>query len=134
MDETVKAKFDSYPAHIKPVMLNLRSVVLGVAKAHDLGNVEEALKWGEPSYQVKGGSPVRMNWSSKDPAHYFLYFNCNTRLVDTFREVYGHSLSLQGNRAIVLNVADPLPAAIVSHCVELAFNYKRLRHLPLLGV
>ncbi|KKC99805.1 DUF1801 domain-containing protein [Photobacterium halotolerans] len=134
MGERVKAKFDSYPAHIKPLMLNLRSLVLGVAETHSLGTVEEALKWGEPSYQVKGGSPVRMNWSAKDPEHYFLYFNCNTRLVDTFREVYGHALSLQGNRAIVLNVADPLPEPIVCHCVELAFNYKRLSHLPLLGV
>jgi hypothetical protein len=67
----VKEKFDSYPEHIKPLILYLRELVFCIAEDLDAGKVEESLKWGEPSYQVKGGSPVRMDWKEKYPITIF---------------------------------------------------------------
>lgn len=133
MNAKVKEKFASYPGHIKPLMLELRRIIFNVAKNHDLGEVEETLKWGEPSYLVKGGSPVRMDWKPRNPDRYFLFFHCQTKLVDTFRELYPNTLVFEGNRAVVLDVKKKPPKRALQHCIELAFRYKTIKHLPLLG-
>lgn len=133
MQAEVQEKFNSYPKHIKPLLIQLREVVFSIAEESNLGEVEETLKWGEPSYQVKGGSPVRMDWKEKYPDQYFLFFNCQTRLVETFRELYPETLEFEGNRAIVLYSNKKLPKKTIRHCIEMAMNYKSIRKLPLLG-
>ncbi len=133
MKAEVKEKIDSYPEDIKLLILQLRKIVFSVAEDLNLGKIDEALKWGEPSYQVKSGSPVRMDWKPKNPNRYFLFFHCQTKLVDTFRELYPEILELDGNRAIVLGVNKAMPQKVIRHCIELAMTYKNIRHLPLLG-
>ena len=133
MKKEVQDTFDSYPGHISLEMHQLRELILKVAEVHNLGEVEETLKWGEPSYLVKNGSAVRVDWKPKTPNQYFLLFHCQTKLIDTFREIYSDSLEFQGNRAIVLSINKCLPEKVIQHCVELAFRYKSIKHLPLLG-
>lgn len=134
MTADVQEVFDHYPSDIRIRILELRKLVFNVAKDLHLGEVNETLKWGEPSYQVKGGSPVRIAWKDKYPDKYFLFFHCQTKLVDTFRELYSEFLEFEGNRAIVLYVDKSLPKDIIRHCLELTLQYKSLKHLPLLGV
>lgn len=74
-----------------------------------------------------------MDWKLKTPNHCYLYFNCQTKLVDTFRQLYESELEFQGNRAIVMNITQPLPEKELRHCLTLALTYKRVNHLPLLG-
>jgi hypothetical protein len=74
-----------------------------------------------------------MDWKPQTPDRYFLFFHCQTKLVDTFRELYSSSLEFQGNRAIVLGVEKELPEKVIRHCIALAFRYKAIKHLPLLG-
>jgi hypothetical protein len=133
MKAEVQEKFDSYPKHIKPLILQLRAIVFSVAEDLNLGEIDEMLKWGEPSYQVKNGSPVRMDWKSRSPNQYYLFFHCQTKLVDTFRELYSEALEFEGNRAIVMHVNKNIPKNIIRHCIELAMRYKSIKHLPLLG-
>lgn len=133
MKDEVQKKFSGYPKHIKPLILELRELVFSVAEDSNLGEVDETLKWGEPSYQVKNGSPVRMDWKPKSPNQYFLFFHCQTKLVDTFRELYSESLEFEGNRAIVLDVNKDLPKTIIRHCLDMAMRYKNIKHFPLLG-
>ncbi|MCF6441869.1 DUF1801 domain-containing protein [Pseudoalteromonas luteoviolacea] len=133
MDRAVKVCWQQYPEHVRVWLELLRGLVFQVANELDLGDVEESLKWGEPSYNVKVGSPVRIDWKPKTPNNYFLYFHCQTKLVDTFRVLYSEALEFNGNRAIVLSVAEPLPQTIIKHCLELALTYQKRKHLPLLG-
>jgi hypothetical protein len=133
MNKDVLAKFDTYPYCAKAKLLALRVLILEVIDKHNLGDVEETLKWGEPSYQVNGGSAVRIDYKAKAKNSYFLFFNCKTKLVDTFRELYSDVLTFAGNRAIVLDVNAPLPIDILRHCIELSLKYKSIKHLPLLG-
>jgi hypothetical protein len=134
MHPDIQSKFAAYPEHVRPAMLYLRSLICRVAEELQLGNVDESLSWGEPSYRVKLGSAVRIDWKPKDPNHYFLLFHCQTKLVDTFREFYSDTLAFQGNRAIVLALNRELPEDIIRHCLEIAFTYKNRQHLPLLGM
>lgn len=133
MKAEVKEKFDSYPKRIKPLILQLRELVFSVAEDLNRGEIDETLKWGEPSYLAKNGSPVRMDWKPKYPDHYFLFFHCQTKLVDTFRELYSDVLEFEGNRAIVLDTKKDLPKNAIRHCIEMAMRYKSIKHLPLLG-
>ncbi len=134
MDKVVKDRFDEYPENARVRLEELRNLVFQVASELKLGEVDETLKWGEPSYSVKTGSPLRMEWKLKSPNNYYLFFNCQTKLVDTFRELYGDELVFQVNRAIVLTLSKPLPETVIKSCLELALTYHQRKNLPLLGV
>ncbi|WP_049722828.1 DUF1801 domain-containing protein [Gilvimarinus polysaccharolyticus] len=133
MDISVNNRFKSYPENARSKIEILRGWIFEISASLDLGKIEESLKWGEPSYSVKTGSPIRIDWKPKSPNNCYLLFNCNTTLVDTFRELYGNLLEFQGNRAIVVSLSEELPEAAIKHCIELGLTYKTRKHLPLLG-
>ena len=62
MNKVVKDRFDEYPENARVRLAELRNLVFQIASELELGEVEETLKWGEPSYSVKTGSPLRMDW------------------------------------------------------------------------
>ncbi|WP_407029437.1 DUF1801 domain-containing protein [Vibrio metoecus] len=134
MEIDVSKKFASYPDHIKLVLMSIRSLIFEISETRELGEVKESLKWGEPSYSVINGSTIRFDWKAKYPEQYFIFFNCKTKLVDTFRELYSDTLKFQGNRAIVLNINEALPIEQLSHCIEISLKYKLIKDLPFLGV
>ena len=115
--------------------MHLRQLVLDTAsETESKTTLEETLKWGDPSYVTKGGSTIRLGWKESKPDQYALYFNCNTRLVDTFKERYGNEFKFEGNRAIVFNESDVLPIDEVKHCILLSLTYHSRKHLLMLGV
>ena len=138
----VAAVLADYPAPIQQKLMRLRHMLLTLAvELDDVGFVEETLKWGEPSYLTKNGSTIRMAWKKSQPDHYAIYFNCKTKLVDTFKEIYRDQFQFEGNRALVFHVNDdfnvpshsPAHALAIEHCMAMALNYHRIKHLPLLG-
>ncbi|MEZ7278724.1 DUF1801 domain-containing protein [Pseudoalteromonas sp. 68 DY56-GL68] len=134
MNKEVKNTFDKYPENARAKLFEIRELVFQIASELGLGEVDETLKWGEPSYSVRTGSPFRIDWKSKSPNNYYLFFNCQTKLVDTFRELYGEQLHFQGNRAIALCLSTSLPKATIKSCLMLALTYKQRKGLPLLGM
>ncbi|MCF7517233.1 MULTISPECIES: DUF1801 domain-containing protein [unclassified Pseudoalteromonas] len=130
----VSEHFEKYPEHARIRLMALRSFVFNIAAELELGDVQESLKWGEPSYSIKTGSPIRLDWKLKSPTNYYLFFHCQTKLIDTFRQLYSETLVFQGNRAIVLSLTEPLPEAAIKHCLEIALTYQQRKKLPLLGV
>lgn len=130
----ISAVFETYPPAIRRRTIRLRGLVLGTAaELADVGEVEETLKWGEPSYVTDTGSTIRLGWKASRPDEYKLLFHCRTRLVDTFRELYPDTFEFEGNRAIVLRETTELPVAPLKHCISLALTYHRRKRLPLLG-
>jgi hypothetical protein len=100
----VDAVFKAYPQPAKTRLLALRRLILATAKAtRGVGRIEEALKWGQPSYlttETKSGSTVRIDHVAGK--QYALYFHCQTDLVATFRELYPDKWSYGGNHCIAL--------------------------------
>ncbi|MCG8425896.1 MAG: DUF1801 domain-containing protein [Chromatiales bacterium] len=133
MESDIKKKFDSYPNDVCELILNIRRLILDTAKEDQIPDIEETLKWGEPSFLAKGGSPVRVDWKPKHPHQYAIYFNCKTTLIETFKEVYGDLFQYEGNRAILFQLSDHVPEAALKHCISMALRYHRIKHLPLLG-
>lgn len=129
----IREKLASYPKHIRPLLLNLRRHILETAKADNIDGLTEALKWGQPSYLVKNGSTIRLDWSEKTPNQYYLYFTCSTKLIETFREIYPNVFDYQGNRAIIFQLDEEINTKILSHCISMSLNYHKLKKFPLLG-
>src|SRR4030088_43477 len=110
----VDAVFESFPKPVKAKLLALRRLILDTAKTtKGVGLVEETLKWGQPSYltpETKSGSTIRIDQVKPEAGQVAVYFHCQTNLVETFRELYPE-LSFGGNRSILLNADDKVPAA-----------------------
>jgi hypothetical protein len=127
--------FAAYPAPMRKKLLFLRQLVFDTAaQLEDVGEVEETTKWGEPSYVTRTGSTIRMDWKPSAPDQYAMYFHCQSKLVNTFKELYRDTFTYQGNRAIVFDKQDQVPVEELKHCIALALTYQRRKHLPLLGV
>jgi len=126
--------FNSYPDDAKEKLLFLRQLILDTAKENrNIDELEETLKWGQPSYISPIGSAIRIDWIKKTPNQYAIYFNCKTKLVDTFKELYPSQFVFSGNRALIFDLDDELPLKELTHCIYLALNYHKLKKLPLLG-
>lgn len=134
-DPKVELKFETYPKQVKSQLNYLRQLIIEVASENDtIIKIEETLKWGEPSYLVKKGSTVRIDWKSKTPNQYAMYFKCTSKLVETFREVYSDQFKYEKNRALLFNLNDKIPEIELKTCIGLALNYNSIKHLPKLGL
>lgn len=133
-DPRVAAVFERYPAAFRPRMLRLRQLILDAATAAGLPEIEETLKWGEPSYLAKKGSTVRIDWKSKAPEQYAVYFKCTSKLMESFREVYKDTFNYEGNRAIVFQLNDDVPEEELKRCIGSALRYHTVKQLDRLGL
>ena len=131
----VKAVFNNYPECVKNKIENLRALILEVANSSDdIAKIEETLKWGEPSYLVKKGSTIRIDWKPKTPNQYAIYFKCTSKLVETFKIVFKDMFTFEGQRAILFQLDDPIPEVELKQCIEVALRYHKVKHLPFLGL
>ena len=126
MNSNVQKKFASYPDNIRPKLKFLRQLILDVAASEEsIGELEETLKWGEPSYlttKSKSGTTLRIDWKPKTPNQYAIYLNCKTTLIDTFKALFPE-LNYEGNRAIVFNINQVIPENAVRQCIRMALKY-----------
>ena len=123
----VAAVFDRYPERMREKLLFLRRLIIETAATTEgVGELEETLKWGEPSYltpQTKSGSTVRIDWKKKKEDEYAMYFKCTTTLVESFREKYPTEFKYGGNRSIIFNEDDDVPVEALKDCIAMALTY-----------
>ena len=131
----VELVFNNYPDSVRKKMLNLRELIIETAKEIDgITKLEETLKWGEPSYLTKKGSTIRMDWKTKSPNQYTMYFQCTSRLVETFKVIFKNTFDFEGKRAIIFQIEDEIPTEELKYCVKAALTYHKVKHLPTLGI
>lgn len=127
--------FNKYPDFVRNKMDNLRDLILETAnEIETITNLEETLKWGEPSYLAKKGSTLRIDWKAKNPNQYALYFKCTSKLVPTFKMIYKNTFNFEGTRAIIFKLDDTVPIAELKSCIAAALTYHTVKHLPTLGI
>jgi hypothetical protein len=89
-----------------------------------VGELEDSLKWGEPSFAPKRkniGSSVRI--AARRDGRIAMNFICHTGLVERFREIYAGRLEFEGNRTVVVDPGKPLQRAELGHCIAMALTY-----------
>jgi Domain of unknown function (DU1801) len=125
----VAQAFEAYPPNMRRKLLALRELILKTAATTEgVGAIEETLKWGEPAYltsQTGSGSTVRIDWKDSKPNEYAMYFNCQTRLVETFKTLFPGEFKFEGNRAILFNESEPIPKDALAFCISAALTYHR---------
>lgn len=122
----VAAAFDRMdPAH-RAALHQVRALIFEVAQADPrIGEIEEALRWGEPAYLTrrgKTGSTIRLavEKGSGQPA---LFFNCKTTLVEGFRQQFATRLRYVKNRAVLLDGDIAEDAEGLKSCIAAALTY-----------
>jgi len=105
----------------------VRRIIFDVAHRTDgVGEIEETLKWGEPSYlthRPRSGTTIRIH---KRPEDDFIKLgvHCQTTLIPTIREIYPNSFpGFDGNRCILLDNGAPLPKQELAHFIAMALTY-----------
>jgi len=130
----VSEVFDSYPDALGEKLLVFRQLIFDTASEIGVDDLDETLKWGEPSYLTKNGSTIRIAWRKSKPNQYGIFFNCKTSLIETFKELYRDIFTFEGNRAIVFKLDDAVPTEALKHCIQLSLRYHSIKHLTMLGV
>ena len=97
-------------------MLSLRELVFETAEhVCPTEQIQESIKWGQPSYTCPRGSAVRMHWNEKDTEHYRMFFHCQTKLIETFRVLYPQQFHYEGNRAIRFRLVAEIDRECLGH-------------------
>ena len=119
VDPKAEAVFEKYRGEIKLKLLKLRKLIIDSAIEIDgIQQLEETLKWGEPSYLTKKGSTIRIDWKPRTPNQYAIYFKCTSKLVETFRTVFREQFKFEGNRAILFQLDESVPEKELKTCIK----------------
>ena len=122
----IKNIFDSFDPNVRKIILQIRDLIFTIgAEIDTVGEVTESLKWGEPSYaplKQRVGSPIRLN-QLKDKNKFALYFNCQSNLIPTFKQLYPSTFNFEGNRSIVFDINNKVPIKELEHCLSIALTY-----------
>ena len=123
-DESVRLVFESYPQVYRDALLQIRNEIYLTAQAcPQVGELVETLKWGQPSYltaQSKSGSTIRID--RFDDNKVALFCHCQTTLISSFKQMFPE-LEYSKNRAMLFNLAKPLPLVELSICIKMALTY-----------
>lgn len=131
----VNLVFDNYPNTVQHRLIALRELIFETAREIDeINTIQETLKWGEPSYLTTHGSTIRIDYKSKTPRQYAMYFKCTSRLVEVFKTFFNNQFNFEGNRAITFKLEDEIPTKELKQCIKAALIYHKVKHLPTLGL
>jgi hypothetical protein len=134
-DPAFETKFANYPDIVRDKLHFLRELVIETAKEiPEITNLEETLKWGEPSFVSKYGSTLRMDWKKKTPNQYQMYFKCTSRLVETFKIVFGERFNYEKSRAIVFQINQEIPVVELKQCIKATLIYHKVKNDLTLGI
>ena len=115
-----------YAPPVRQRLLQLRRLILETARQNSaVGDVEETLKWGQPSFLTvnrKTGTTIRIDKDRPGASDVALFVNCQTSLVSDWRVLYPH-LCYGGNRSVHFRADAPLPEAEICQMVSMALRY-----------
>ncbi len=128
-------KLKSYPDFVRDKMKDLRELVIETAEeVPEITDLEETLKWGEPSFLTKTGSTLRMDWKKKTPNQYQMYFKCTSRLVETFKLMFGELFEYEHNRAIIFQLDQEISKEELKKCIKATLMYHKVKNDLTLGI
>lgn len=122
----IASAFDKLSPENRAILKSVRHLVSDLAAGNpQIGPLTETLKWSEPAYlteATKAGSTIRRGQTRPDSKPAF-FVNCQTTLIEEFRQLYPETFEYRDNRALVLlsnldEVIEPL-----RHCIALALTY-----------
>ena len=118
--------YENYDEKYKTILLKIREMIFEISeKMYGENSITEELKWNQPSYATKYGTPIRLDTFDKDNVG--IFFNCRTTLVENFKILFGDLFTYSKNRAVVLSVHEEIPADEIAACLEMALSYHKIK-------
>jgi hypothetical protein len=123
----VAEAFAALPLAARDKLMQVRELIFDTAaKTEGVGPIDEALRWGEPSYltaKTRSGTTIRVHWKPKRPDRCAMYVHCQTNLLEQFRLRHPDDFEFEGDRAVLFPVNRPLPEKALRDCIRLALTY-----------
>ena len=125
-DGTIRKIIDACPSTVRKELLAIRDLIFQTAAEFDeIGDIEETLKWDQPSYLTvspKSGTTIRLSALSSADTKFAISVHCQTSLISDFKVKYP-KLDYDGNRSIILDVRAGLPLDAIKHFIYAALTY-----------
>ncbi len=106
--------------------MRIRELIFEIAESNpEIGEIEETLKWGEPSYipsKTKSGTTIRIDHKA-DKEENGIFVHCQTSLIDDFRSQYEDRFKFDGNRGIIFSESEEIPLAELKGFIKAALTY-----------
>ncbi|EDZ47053.1 conserved hypothetical protein [Rhodobacterales bacterium Y4I] len=122
----IEAAFDVPDGQDRAGLLALRQLIFDTAaQTPEAGRIEEALRWGQPSYltpESRTGSTIRLG--IPQGARFALFVHCQSRLIPEFAAAFPAWDRFEGTRAVLFN--DPREVEPVRHgwLIKRALTYR----------
>ncbi|CUI01510.1 DUF1801 domain-containing protein [Leisingera aquaemixtae] len=122
----IEAAFDVPDVQARAGLLALRRLIFDTAaQTPEAGRIEEALRWGQPSYltpESKTGSTIRLGIPKG--ARFALFVHCQSRLIPEFAAAFPAWDRFEGTRAVLFN--NPREVEPVRHgwLIKRALTYR----------
>lgn len=127
-DPRVLALLEDYPAAVRSALIELRELIQRTAAENKaIGELEETLKWGQPSYltvRPKTGTTLRIDRDKTNAGDYALYVNCQSSLVSEWRGLFPQ-FTYGGNRSVHFQTGNLPPEEELRQMITMALTYHR---------
>ena len=115
----ISAVFDGYTTAQSCALIDLRALIFEEAARLGVGPVAETLKWGQPSYVVTKGTPLRLALLGGAPA---VFVHCQTTIIEAARALFGGVAEFSGTRALILGGDARAEAHVI--CAALTYHQR----------
>ncbi|WP_342069866.1 DUF1801 domain-containing protein [Yoonia algicola] len=124
--DKVASVFAAFAKTERDMALSLRDLIFDVAQTTpEAGEVEETLKWGQPSYltpETKSGSTLRIGLAKGGGVAIFAH--CGTDIISTYAATFDKMDQIEGNRAVVFQRANDIVPERLRFLVHHGLTYR----------
>jgi hypothetical protein len=121
--DRIAAAFNLADDQARMGLLKLRDLILETAETlPDIGPVGEALRWGQPSYISRKGTPLRLGVPKS--ARFGLFVHCQSRVIPNYIERYPAWDRIDGTRAVLFDRPDQIEPLRHGWLIRHALTYK----------
>lgn len=103
--------------------LALRDLILDEARSLGIDDVDECLRWGQPSYISPIGTALRIG--APKSGGFALYAHCQTSVVSEFGAEFGSEFTIEGSRAVHFRSRREIRPTKLRLMIAHALQYKR---------
>jgi len=129
----VLAVLNGYPDALRKALKALRALIVETAERTDhAGELEETLRWGQPSYltvRPKTGTTIRIDRDTSGKGDYALFVSCQSSLVSEWRAMFP-DLNFGGDRSVHFKLEDPFPEDNLRQMIVMALTYHKRKRGP----
>ncbi|MBU44315.1 MAG: hypothetical protein CMN76_13925 [Spirochaetaceae bacterium] len=102
----IRTRLESASPNLQKQLVELRSMIVSVAREPEIGGVEETLKWNAPAYIARSGKGTTLRLEHDSQIH--LRVHCQSKVVERFKTEMGNVFAYDGSRGISLRPEDSL--------------------------